>query len=597
MEPISRAGLKLEAALQRFGLDARVRGATAVDVGASTGGFTACLLAHQAAHVTAVDVGHKQLHESLRRDARVGNVEGTDWKTLPLALLPGPFDFFTVDVSFVAARSMLRSLAFRLRDGAEGVVLVKPQFELPDSRVRAGKVDDPNLRRLAVDRFTAKAVALGFEVVAVADSPVAGGSGTVEILAHLRFAGRSAVLPQPGERRPARPARAPKAAVASGPLRWFAVTAPGLEEITEAEIARIPGAGKVQRLDGGVEWSGPLEVGLRANLWLRSATRVVARIGAVRAREFGKMRRLLAGLPWEQFIGEGSTVKISATTSRCRLYHTGALAETVLLAVADRIKPPSGPAAGVPGEVPTTTVLVRGVEDTFTISVDSSGERLHRRGWRLETAVAPMRETLAVGLLALCEWNESTALYDPMCGAGTIPLEACAWGLNVAPGLRRSFGFETWPLFRDATTGPAGDVWLRLRAEAEAAIRAQLPAPITGSDRDPAAIASAQHNAQRAGFASHVQLRCADIGDARPTAAAGLVLLNPPYGRRLGHERTLGRLYRDIGRALRAHFRGWRAGLVVANRAAADAIGMPVAASYRLTNGGIPITLLRYNIQ
>ncbi|HET6280705.1 MAG TPA: SAM-dependent methyltransferase [Polyangia bacterium] len=597
MEPISRAGLKLEAALQRFGLVDRIRGAAAVDVGSSTGGFTACLLQHGAARVTAVDVGHKQLHESLRRDSRVESVEGTDWKTLPLAQLPGPFDFFTVDVSFVAARSMLRSLAFRLRDGAEGVVLVKPQFELPDSQVRGGKVDDPNLRRLAIDRFTSKAVALGFEAVAVADSPVTGGSGTVEMLAHLRFAGRSAVLPQPGERRPARPTRAGKPVVADT-LRWFAVSAPGLEEVTEAEVARIPGVTKVQRLDGGVEWSGPLQVGLRANLWLRSATRVVARVGEVRAREFGKMRRLLAGLPWELFIAAGSTVKVSATTSRCRLYHTGALAETILLAVDDRIKPKrSQPAAAATSDTTIATVLVRGIEDAFTISVDSSGERLHRRGWRLETAVAPLRETLAVGLLALCEWNESMALCDPMCGAGTIPLEACAWGLNVAPGLRRSFGFEAWPLFRDTATTAGGDVWQRLRGEAQVAIRAQLPAPISGSDRNPEAIASAQHNAQRAGFESHLQLRCADIGDARPTAPHGLVLLNPPYGRRLGNERTLGRLYRDIGRALRAHFRGWRAGLVVANRATADAIGMPVTASHRLTNGGIPITLLRYNIQ
>ena len=133
--PVSRAGGKLEAAIARFQLSAAIAGAGAIDVGASTGGFTQALLAHGARSVMAVDVGHGQLHPSLRGDPRVTSLEGVDWKRLSLAVAEGPFDFFTVDVSFVAARNMLRSLAFRLRPGAEGVVLVKPQFELPDRRV------------------------------------------------------------------------------------------------------------------------------------------------------------------------------------------------------------------------------------------------------------------------------------------------------------------------------------------------------------------------------------------------------------------------------------------------------------------------------
>ena len=148
-EHVGRGGLKLDAALREWALPARVRGARAVDVGASTGGFTEVLLRHGAAHVTAVDVGHGQLHEKLRRDARVESLEGTNWKTLSLTIAPGPFDFFTVDVSFVAARNMLRGLAFRLRPGAEGVVLVKPQFELPDHLVKGGEVSDPALRARA----------------------------------------------------------------------------------------------------------------------------------------------------------------------------------------------------------------------------------------------------------------------------------------------------------------------------------------------------------------------------------------------------------------------------------------------------------------
>src|ERR1700761_4765238 len=188
---VGRGGLKLGAAITRFHLEPRIRGGRAIDIGASTGGFTEAMLAHRAAHVTAVDVGKGPLHPSLAGDKRVTNLDGVHWKTLPLSEAAGPFDFFTVDVSFIAARSMLRGLAFRLRAGAEGVILVKPQFEVEDKRVRGGDVSDPNLRRDALESVRKKAESLGFELVASADSPVAGGSGTVEILTHLRFAGRS----------------------------------------------------------------------------------------------------------------------------------------------------------------------------------------------------------------------------------------------------------------------------------------------------------------------------------------------------------------------------------------------------------------------
>src|SRR3954466_2390537 len=142
---VSRAGGKLEAAIARFGLGGALRGARAVDVGASTGGFTETLLAHGAGQVLAIDVGHGQLAAKLRDDPRVTSMEGVDWKRLSLHEAAGPFDFFTVDVSFVAARNMLRGLAFRLQPGASGVVLIKPQFELADRQVRGGRVDDPNL--------------------------------------------------------------------------------------------------------------------------------------------------------------------------------------------------------------------------------------------------------------------------------------------------------------------------------------------------------------------------------------------------------------------------------------------------------------------
>jgi putative N6-adenine-specific DNA methylase len=594
---VSRAAGKLEAALTRFGLAAAVRGARAVDVGASTGGFTEALLAHGAASVLAVDVGHGQLHPSLRGDSRVTSLEGVDWRKLPLHQAEGPFDFFTVDVSFVAARNMLRGLAFRLRPGAQGVVLVKPQFELPDRQVKAGDVSDPNLRRAAVDKVRRRAEALGFELRGEGDSPVAGGEGTVEILSHFAFKGRPDSLPAPGEQRreTKRPPRG-RAAAARDSLRWFAVVAPGLEEAAAREIAALPNVSALEHEAGGVEWSAPAVEGYRANLWLRLATRVLARVGTVEAREFGKLRRRAAGLDWGAFIRPGATIALRASTTRCRLYHTGAITETAALAIADAVK---GVRVADKAETETATadvsVLVRGAEDRFTFSIDASGERLHRRGARVEIGAAPLRETLAAGLLALAGWDPSLPLVDPMCGAGTIVIEAAQQAVGRAPGIDRAqgdgFAIDDWPLF---SAGGGAAAAAAVRDEARARVRGAAPAPLVGSDRDARAIESARRNAARAGVEAQIAFAARDVADARPPAGApGLVIANPPYGRRLANPRAAVATYRELGRVLRAHFRGWRAAIVVPGQLkdAAGALRLELPERHRLRNGGLPISL------
>lgn len=609
---VGRGGLKLEAALEHFRLGGLLRGAQAIDIGASTGGFTQVLLEAGAAGVVAVDAGHGQLHHSLRQDPRVRNLERTDWKRLSLGepQAAGPFDFFTVDVSFVAARNMLRGLAFRLKPGAQGVVLVKPQFELPDHLVRDGAVSDPGLRRQALEKFVRKAESLGFRIVSHIDSPVAGGEGTIEILAHLQFEGRSDKLPRPGERRStaapsassedqvprgeaaaakksSRKRRTPEAAI-SGGLDWFAVVTPGAEEVAAREIAALPGATAAQVVHGGVSWRGPLELAMRANLHLRIPTRLLLRLGTVRAREFGKLRHLLARLPWSAFVAAGASVRITVSATHCRLYHTGAVEEAVRAAMGDQMGvAPAKPAA------PTAEgalVLVRGVDDSWTISMDSSGERLHRRGWRTEGGEAPMRESLAAAMLALAEWHPGEALVDPMCGAGTIAIEAATTALGVAPGLRRSFAFESWP----ACDVEARARWAQLRQAAEAARRDTLPSPIVASDRDPAAVAATRHNAARAAVDQQIEIVERPLAEAKAPAATGLFMANPPYGERLGRRGDLPGLYREIGGVIRERFAGWRVAVVVPDARLASAFRLPLLASHVLLHGGLRVTLLRF---
>jgi putative N6-adenine-specific DNA methylase len=595
---VSRAAGKLRAALSLFDLAAAVKGEVAVDVGASTGGFTETLLAAGAARVFAVDVGHDQLHPRLRADPRVASHEGLDWKTLDLDVLPGPFGFFTVDVSFVAARNMLRSLAFRLRPGAEGVVLVKPQFELPSDKARLERLGDPNLRRTALARFQEKAESLGFTVVAHADSPVAGREGTVEILTHVRFLGRSEKLPQPGEKKApagARPRRkqAPPQNL-EDPATFFAVVPPGLEDLLARELAGrgLVGAPTI----GGVSWRGPWNTALVANLHSRLATRVLVRLGEnLEAESFATFRRRVGRLPWERYVDRERKLRANISVTRCRLYHTGALAEQLWLGIADRLGGDVTVAASA--EEAEQLLVVRGEGNAFTVSVDTSGESLYRRGWREEGGVAPLRETLAASILALCAWQPGEPVFDPVCGSGTLVLEAATQGVALAPGLRRSFAFERFPGF-----SPLVAAWQALRTEAETAheaARAAAPessasVAFAGRDRDPEAIAVARRNAERAGLSAHVSFEVAPLGEAAPLGPPGLLLANPPYGHRLGTVASARALYRELGRVLRTRFAGWRAGILVPDRAMAAALGLRPTAAIPLRNGGLKLDLLRF---
>jgi putative N6-adenine-specific DNA methylase len=596
----TRGARKLEAAIAAFALQTHVAGARALDVGASTGGFTAALLAHGAAGVTAIEVGHDQLAPALRDDPRVELHERTDFRRAPLSLAPGPFDFFSVDVGFMAARNVLRSLAFRLRDCAHGVVLLKPQFELPGSQVRGGDVSDPALRARALERFGERARKLGFELLAHVDSPVAGGSGTVEMLLHLRFVARPAHLPRPGEKRahaePVARAATARHAPAADAFEWFAIAAPGLEAVLADELRACAHVSDVQAVAGGVTFRGGLAAGEEANLRSRVATRVLLRLGTVEAREFAVLRRRLGALPFERWLSPERTLRVQASAEHCRLYHTKALAETLLHAASDRLRAELQPHAASEaddeaadpaqpfGREAFARVLLRGKDNRFTISVDSSGLLLHRRGARVETGRAPLRESLAAGLLRLAEYRAQEPLVNAMCGAGTIAIEAAGIALDQTPGSQRGFAFEGFPRF------DAG-AYAELRATLVRAERNALPAPIAAFDRDARVLESARRNAERAGLAAHIAFERADLHDYTPPAASGLLIMNPPYGRRLGggDGRTL---FAPIAETLRTRWRGWRVALLVPAEVRMERYGLRGARAIALRNGGLRVKLL-----
>jgi putative N6-adenine-specific DNA methylase len=357
---------------------------------------------------------------------------------------------------------------------------------------------------------------------------------------------------------------------------YFAVTAPGLEAITAAELTRL-GIETTGVEPGGVSFTGGQAVLQRANLECRTASRITMRLGSFEARTWFELERHAAKLDWGGVLGPGSATDFEVTSKKSRLYHQKGIAERLA-----RIA--GAPIAG-DAEAPAQRFVVRVLRDRFTISADSSGALLHRRGYRLETGRAPMRETLAAAMLLAADWDGTTALVDPLAGSGTIPIEAALLARRIPPGLGRHFAFETWPSF-DATG------WQRLVGAARAAVLPHASVPIAGSDRDAGAVQAAQANAERAGVGGDITFRHSALSGLRVEGPPGLLLSNPPYGARVSGGTDLRNLYAQLGNLARGTLPGWSVGLLVADRALAGQVGLAWEERFSTTNGGIRVAFV-----
>ncbi|HEY8154499.1 MAG TPA: class I SAM-dependent RNA methyltransferase [Myxococcota bacterium] len=358
----------------------------------------------------------------------------------------------------------------------------------------------------------------------------------------------------------------------------FAVCAPGLEPFTADELRALV-VGEVRPEPGGVAFRGGLQVVARANLMLRTATRVLLRLGEFHARDFEQLRKRASRLSFEDCIAPGRAVRISVTCSRSRLRHTGAVAERVHLAIADRLGV-EVPVAG-PEDAGHQLVLVRLAHDRCTLSLDSSGALLHQRGWRKVAGKAPLRETLAAALLLASGWDGASPLADPFCGSGTIPIEAALLARKLAPGRGRRFAFMDWPGY-DAARGA------RILAEAEAGALDTAP-PIQASDRDAGAIEVARANAGAAGVAMDIAFACRAISDFEPPPGTGWIVCNPPYGVRLRGGGDLRDLYARFGAVLRRRCPGWRVALLGADARLLRASELPLEPRASWRNGGLAV--------
>ena len=362
----------------------------------------------------------------------------------------------------------------------------------------------------------------------------------------------------------------------------FAATTPGLEPALAEEARAL---GQATPVPGGVELFGAPGVHQEACLRLRTANRVLLRLAELPPGSWGAVANALAKVDLSGVAAKGAPVWLEST-----VHQRGAPAAPVLRRWLSRVWGRGVHAsAGEDRSLDGTRLVLRLVEGSGTLSADASGELLYRRGWRLEVGRAPLRETLAAGLLFLAGWSPEQSLWDPMCGSGTLLVEAALRGRRMAPGLARRFSFEGWP----STDQVA---WQQRRSRAAAEALAATPSLIHGSDLNAGALGTARRNARRAGVLDSLALERADLRALTPGhAVPGLLVANLPYGKRLGSRQVRDDLFESMGEALRSRFTGWRAALLTDEpRRLERAVGLPVEASHALSNGGLSVTLLRF---
>ncbi|GBQ24077.1 putative N6-adenine-specific DNA methylase [Acetobacter estunensis NRIC 0472] len=363
----------------------------------------------------------------------------------------------------------------------------------------------------------------------------------------------------------------------SADFEIFLATNPGLEAVLCDEV-RYKGFKRPVAVPGGVITHGGWPEVWRANLWVRGATRVLARIASFRVTHLAQLDQLARQVPWSHVLRADVPFRVEAVSVGSRLYHEKAVAQRIGTAIHETLGAPQSPDAEI-------VVRARLERNVCTLSVDTSGEMLHRRGHKQAVNRAPLRETMASLFLRQCSFTGEEPVLDPMCGSGTFVIEAAEIAARLNPGRSRHFAFEQLATF-DA------QAWEKMRGVQSART------PVVrfyGSDRDAGAIRMSRDNAERAGVASWTEFVERTISEITPPEGPpGLVITNAPYGNRIGDRKRLMPLYRALGQVLLARFGGWRAGVVTTERHLAEATGLPfLAPEAPVPHGGLRVTLFR----
>lgn len=370
---------------------------------------------------------------------------------------------------------------------------------------------------------------------------------------------------------------------------YFATVARGLELIAAKELELL-GALEVRPDFTGVHFVGDRTLLYRVNLWARTIFRVLVTLREFPCPDASHLYQEVQKIDWEHYLKPHNTLAVNATGSNRQLNHTHFTALQVKNAIVDQQRCQFGQRSSIDTENPDLQINAHIYQDRCIISLDSSGTSLHRRGYRPAMGLAPLKETLAAALLDIAQWEPSLPFLDPLCGSGTLPLEASLKALNIAPGLfRLQFAFEKWSDFDEA-------LWDQLLKEAGTSELPTLKAPIMGSDRDPDILKQARINAEQSGVADQITFTQTELSQLEAPADSGVIICNPPYGERLGDARELGDFYKLLGDVFKQRFKGWTAFVLTGNKELAKRIGLKASRRIPVYNGSLPCTLLKYEL-
>jgi len=370
---------------------------------------------------------------------------------------------------------------------------------------------------------------------------------------------------------------------------WFFTPCPrGLEVVLEEELHSF-GISATKSTEGGVAFQAPWPSLYRVNLESRIASRVLWRVGHASYRSEDDIYREAYALPWPDWFLPSHTIKVKVSARHCPLTSLDFVTLRVKDAICDKFLSVRHRRPSVDTHRPDIRIDAFLDATTVTLYLDTSGDPLFKRGHRISTGQAPLRENLAAGLLRLAGWTPRDVLLDPMCGSGTIPLEAALIARQIAPGQARSFAFERF-LIHDA------QYWGHLREASRAQQLAEVPTPIYASDRDPAAIKLAQRTFQGAGVTIDIRLRQGDILDLTAPANEGIMMINPPYGVRLSHAEELDPFYPKLGNWLKQRFAGWRAYIFTGDSRVPKLVGLSPSRRIPLFNGPLECRLYEFRI-
>jgi putative N6-adenine-specific DNA methylase len=368
----------------------------------------------------------------------------------------------------------------------------------------------------------------------------------------------------------------------------FATCPRGLEQALVQELAAC-GAVDAIAVGGGVQFTGDVGVCYRANLESRIASRVLLRVAHAPYATDQDVYEAARRIRWGDWFDVSQSIRVDVAAIRSPLRSLEFVTLRIKDAVCDRFRADVGRRPDVDTRSPGVRIHGFLDERTVTLYLDTSGEPLWKRSARTDAGGAPIRENLAAGIIALAGWTPAEPFFDPMCGSGTFLAEAAAIALRIAPGSRRTFGFERLRNFDPA-------LWQRVRDAARARELPSQPLAVYGADRDPAALAQARRGLEHAGLADAVRLEHADVLEVAAPAPSGVLVTNPPYGVRLGEDAALAAFYPKLGDALKARFAGWRCYILTADLRLAKLIGLKASKRTPLFNGPLECRLFEFRI-